>query len=129
MTAPALRAADSPETSAVAHAVEALRLAMLKGDRTQLEALTDGHLSYGHSSGRLQNQAQFVDEIASGRGRFTVIELKDQTIDVVGDTAIVRHLFTGEAVNEGKAEPVNLKVLQVWKREGNSWRLLARQVI
>jgi hypothetical protein len=86
-------------------------------------------LNYGHSSGRVQNQTQFVDEIASGHGRFTLIELKDQTIDVVGDTAIVRRLFTGEAVSEGKAGPVSIKVLQVWKREGNSWRLLARQAV
>jgi hypothetical protein len=59
---------------------------------------------------------------------FRRIELSDQTISLVDDEAIVRHLFTGETVNPaGQTTPVRIGVLQVWRKQGGDWRLLARQ--
>ena len=59
---------------------------------------------------------------------FRRIELSEQTIQITSDEAIVRHLFTGETVNPaGQATPVRIGVLQVWSKDGGSWRLLARQ--
>ena len=53
--------AQSGDEAAVAQAVEAFRNAMLKADRSQFEALTADQLSYGHSSGRIENKAEFID--------------------------------------------------------------------
>ena len=44
--------------SAVSAAVEALRKAMVAGDKSALEKLATAELSYGHSSGRLENRLQ-----------------------------------------------------------------------
>ena len=128
LAAPALAQHAHRETAAVERAVEALRLAMISVDKRQLEALTSRHLSYGHSAGRIENREQFIANLEARNSAFRTITLSNQTIDISEHEAIVRHTFTGETVNrEGTVTPVNIGVLQVWRKEGNSWRVLARQ--
>ncbi len=116
------------ETPAVEQAVEALRAAMISVNRQQLEALTSRHLSYGHSAGRIENREQFIANLEARNAAFRAITLSNQTIDISEHEAVVRHTFTGETVNPaGVVSPVNIGILMVWRKEGNSWRLLARQ--
>jgi ketosteroid isomerase-like protein len=120
--------AQSAEANAVAQAGEELRKAMIAVDRAKLAALTSDHLSYGHSGGRVENKQQFIANLESRANAFRSIELGDQTVAVSENEAIVRHLFTGETANPaGQVTPVHIGVLQVWRKEGNAWRLLARQ--
>ena len=128
--APANRGAraQSGDERAVAQAVEALTKAMLDVDRARLEALTADQLSYGHSAGRIENKKEFIAYLESRASAFRRIELSDQTVSLVGNEAIVRHLFTGETVSPaGQVTPVRIGVLQVWQKQGGDWRLLARQ--
>ena len=120
-------AAQSSEESAVAQAVEAFRNAMLKADRGQFESLTADQLSYGHSAGRIETKAQFIDAATSGRSTWKFITLTDQTNQVVGQNAIVRHILTGETERDGKTNPVKIGVLMVWQKQDGHWKLLARQ--
>jgi hypothetical protein len=121
--------AQSGDEVAVAQAVEAFRNAALHADRSQFEALTAEQLSYGHSSGRVENKAQFIDGATSGRSTWKFITLTDQTITIVGDSAIVRHTFTGESERDGTINPVKLGVLTVWHKQDGHWKLLARQAV
>ena len=121
--------AQSGDEAAVAHAVEAFRNAALKADRGQFEALTAEQLSYGHSAGRVENKAQVIDAATSGRSTWKFITLTDQTINIVGNTAIVRHTFTGESERDGKTNPVKIGVLMVWHKQDGNWKLLARQAV
>src|SRR5215217_7376033 len=97
LNAASVLVAQAGDEAAVAQAVEAFRNATLKADRSQFEALTADQLSYGHSAGRVENKAQFIDGATSGRSTWKFITLTDQTIHIVGNTAIVRHTFTGES--------------------------------
>lgn len=114
----------------VAIAVEALRKAMLDGTRTELEAIADKNLSYGHSSGQLQNKAEFVEAIASGNSDFVTLEFNNQTILVSGKTAIVRHDLVASTNDKGKSPgTVNLHILTVWQKTHGKWLMLARQAV
>jgi uncharacterized protein DUF4440 len=86
--------------------VEAFRTAMLKADRAQFEALTAEQLSYGYSAGRVEDKTQFINAATSGQSRWKFITLTDQTIQMVGDNAIVWHTLTGETERDGKTNPV-----------------------
>jgi hypothetical protein len=117
------------DTAAVAEAVSNLSKAMLAADKAKLEALTADALSYGHSSGVVQNKAAFVDVIASKQTVYKSIELSSQSIAVAGPNAIVRHNWLGES---GPGDRNNFSVskigiLQVWQKQGSDWKLLARQ--
>jgi len=120
------QAAD-PGGAAVEEAVDALTKALLAGDGPALEALTHDGLSYGHSSGLVQDRAAFIEPLATKRAGFPSITLSDRSVSVVGDDAIARHVFTGESIANGKTSPVHIGVMQVWHRDGGRWRLLARQ--
>lgn len=120
--------AQSADEAAIARQIEALTRAMIAVDRAQLTALTSDALSYGHSAGRIENKAQFIANLEARNASFRTINLSDQTIQVSGDDAIVRHLFTGETVSQqGTVTPVRIGILQVWRKESGTWRLLARQ--
>ena len=121
--------AQSKDETAVAAAVETLRKAMVDGDRASLEKIAAPELTYGHSSGKLEDKAAFVEAIASGASDFVKIELTEQTIKVVGDVAIVRHKLAADTNDGGKPGNVKLAILTVWKKQGAAWKLLARQAV
>jgi ketosteroid isomerase-like protein len=129
LTGAPVAAAQSNDEAAVAQAVEAFRNAMLKADRSQFETLCADQLSYGHSAGRVENKAQFIDAATSGRSTWKFITLTDQTNQIVGNTAIVRHTLTGETERDGKTNPVKIGVLMVWHKQDGHWKLLARQAV
>jgi ketosteroid isomerase-like protein len=111
----------------VAAAVEALRTAMVSGSRSQLEAIAAPNLSYGHSSGKIEDRAAFVEAIASGKSDFVSITLSEQTIQLDKDIALVRHKLSAQTNDGGKPASVNLGILLVWQKQQGKWKLLARQ--
>lgn len=120
---------QSNAEKAVAQAVETLRKAMVDGNRTALENIATTELSYGHSSGKIEDKAAFVEAIASGESDFVSIDIVDQSVKVVGKTAWVRHNLTGNTNNGGKPAVLKIHVLSVWQKQSGSWKLLARQAV
>jgi ketosteroid isomerase-like protein len=121
---------ETPDTRAVAQAVENLRKAMITGDGPALEAIADKHLSYGHSGGKVEDKAAFVAQLTSGRSDFTDISLSEQSISVLGETAIVRHNLSASTNDLGKGPgEVHLAVMLVWVKQKGTWKLLARQAV
>lgn len=115
--------------SEAAAAVEGLRKAMIDADRTALNKWTSDDLSYGHSGGKVEDKAAFVEAITSGKSDFVSIELSEQTIRIVGKTAIVRHILFANTNDGGKPGTVKLAILLVWQKQGRQWKLLARQAV
>lgn len=120
---------QSKEQQAIANAVEKLRKAMIDGDKLGLENLTADSLSYGHSSGKVENKTEFVENIASGKSDFVTIEISEQTITIQNNVAIVRHVLNGTNNDGGKPGVLKLRVMLIWEKEKTGWKLLARQAI
>ena len=121
--------AQTKDEKAVTDAVEQLRNAMVNGDRAALEKLTDEKLSYGHSGGAIDDKKQFVEKLTNGTSDFVTIDLSEQTISISGNAGIVRHTLKAKTNDGGKPGEVHLKVLLVWQKGKNGWKLLARQAI
>ena len=121
--------AASADEEAVAQAVEALRKAVLVQDKPQLEALCAEQLSYGHSDGRVENKAQFINGVMTRKAIIKSITLSDHTISIVGNDAIARHTWVSESETDGKPTTTKIGVLQVWLKQGGNWQLLARQAV
>ena len=107
--------------------VSALRSALIEGDRKALLALSAPQLSYGHSSGTMEDQAAFVEKIASGKSDFVTMDLREQTITISGDTALVRHNLKADIKDGGVPNTIELGILLVWQKQAGDWKLLARQ--
>jgi ketosteroid isomerase-like protein len=121
--------AQTKEETAVTAAVETLRKAMVDGDKAGLQKVTADQLSYGHSSGKVEDKATFVDNIVSGKSDFVTIDLTNQTVAVVGDAAIVRHTLAATTNDGGNPGNVKLNILLVWQKQKGEWKLLARQAV
>lgn len=119
--------AQTVDEKEVAAGVEALRNAMIDGSKSALERVTAKELSYGHSSGKIEDKVEFVEVIATGKNDFKSITLSEQTIRIVNSIAIVRHKFTAEVINNGIAQIPNIGVMQIWSKQQGKWLLLARQ--
>ncbi len=121
--------AQSKAQQAVANAVEKLRKAMIDADKTMLEKLTADQLSYGHSSGKVEDKNSFVANIVNGNSDFVSINLSEQTISISGRTAIVRHIFSAKTNDGGRPGDANIRILLVWQKQKGDWKLLARQAV
>jgi len=119
--------AEAGDEAAVKQSVEALREALLKGDKAQLERLSADQVSYGHSDGRVQNKAEYIDGVMTRKATVKSITFPDLKIAVAGDAAIARHIYESETETDGKPNSVRIGNLQVWQKQGGNWKLLARQ--
>ena len=113
----------------VAAAAEALRVAMVDGNAVMLAQLADDSLTYGHSTGRIQNKAEFINALTDGSSDFVSIDILNQTIKQFGNTAIIRHTLSAVTNDNGKPGTVKLYILLVWKKAHHTWKLIARQAV
>lgn len=121
--------AQSNDEKAVTQAVETLRKALIDPDQSTLDKLAADELSYGHSSGMVQDKTAFIEALTSGKSDFVTIDLSEQTVKVVDNTAIVRHHFSATTNDGGKPGSVKLSILLIWQKQKGQWRLLARQAV
>jgi ketosteroid isomerase-like protein len=121
---PAMAATGDEE--AVRQAVEALRKAILTQDKAMLETLTAEQLSYSHSDARVEDKAKFIDGNMTRKATIKSIEFPELSVAIVGNNAIVRHLWVSESELDGKVTNTKIGVLQVWQKQDSGWKLLAR---
>lgn len=123
--------AQSKEEAEVAKAVESLKALLVEPNQKGLEEISSKDLSYGHSNGLVEDQKTFVESLVSKKYDFVTMDLTEQTIRVVGDAAIVRHILTAKTNDAGKGPgTANIKVLQVWQKQSNGkWIMIARQAV
>lgn len=118
------------DKDAVTDAAEKLRSAMVSGDKSSLESLILPELTYGHSGGHIDDATEFVEKLVSKKSDFVTIDITNQNINIVGNTAIVRHHFYATTADLGKAPgDVTLDIVLVWVKVKKDWKLLARQAV
>jgi hypothetical protein len=126
-TSSLVASAQSTDENNVASAVEKLRSAMISGNKVELESILAKGLTYGHSSGKVQDKETFVTEISTKKSDFLSIQLSEQTISITGDVAIVRHILDARTNDGGKPAAPHLGIVLVWKKMKGEWKLIARR--
>ncbi len=112
----------------VAVAVEKLIKGFIDADKDILDKMTAAELIYGHSSGKVQNRTEFIDEVISKKPLdYVKINPENQTIKVIGNAAVVRHILVAETLSNGT--PGNLRIgnVLIWQKQKGEWKLIARQ--
>lgn len=121
--------AQVKDSSAVAQVVESFRKSLIDPNKTELDHLLSDALSYGHSGGKIDTKHSLEDALLSGASDFVRIDFVDQTIQIVGKNAIVRHKLIAKTNDAGKPGEVKLSVLLVWQKKHQHWILIARQAV
>ena len=121
---------QSSNDNAVWSRVEALTKAIFETkDRAALLDLVSEKVTYGHSGGNIEDKATMVEKAVTNKMAYKNTVFEKVSVDVDGNTAVVRHNFSATSVENGTETPVNLAVLQVWKKENGKWRIWARQAV
>ena len=119
--------AQTADEMEVAETIETLKKALIDADKAVLEKLLHEDLSYGHSSGLIETKAMLIESLISNNSDFKTMDLTDQTVKVIGKTAIVRHKLMAETANKGVPSTAKLNVLLIFTKVKGEWKLLARQ--
>jgi hypothetical protein len=123
--------AQSSKEEKVWNRVEALHKAIFETkDSVALKDLVSADVTYGHSGGNTEDKAEMVTKAATSKTQYKNSVFERQSIDLGKKTAIVRHAFHAISVDpQGKESPLDLGILQVWKKENGKWRIWARQAV
>lgn len=100
-------------------------------DSVALEGLVNKKfLTYAHSSGVVEDRPTMIHAAVSSPLKYKNITIERGTINIDGKTAVLRHNLRGVSVDErGTESPLNLGILQVWKKKGGKWQIWARQAV
>lgn len=119
---------QSKQEKEIAEAVEIFKKGIVDADKNLLELVTAEELVYGHSSGKVQNKAEFIEEVVSGKPLdYISVEIADQTIKISGDVAVVRHIYSAETMSNGTPGKLKIGNMLIWQKQQGKWKLLARQ--
>jgi ketosteroid isomerase-like protein len=119
--------AQGGDEAAVTQSVETLRKALLEPDKAKLAQVTSDQVSYGHSDGRVETKEQFINGVMTRKQVVKSLAFPDLKLSVVGNAAIVRHIYLAESELDGKVTTTKIGALQVWQKQDGTWKLLARQ--
>src|SRR4051812_25490328 len=92
--------AQSSDEATVTELVSKLNKAIIDVDTVTLRKMTDKDLSFGHSSGKVESQQEFITNVDKGPIHFQSIDVSNLKVTVAGKEAIVRHDFFGKMTKD-----------------------------
>ena len=112
-----------------AAAEAALHQAMLAGDVKRLGSLLDETFVWTFRDGSRQTRQQLLDDLSSGRLKFTKLETRGVSLNVYGDAAVARgaSLRQRSAVPGGQADPAPFEFFYTMTlvNRGGDWKAVA----
>ena len=118
---------NANDNAALTQAIEKFYNAIRDKNAPAFEPLLTQDVSYGHSSGRIENKAEFIANVLKPNTKWKTIYGAKQANVLSGDTAISRHIMAGENERDGKPGTSNMETMMVWQKQNGAWKLLARQ--
>ena len=102
--------------------------AIVKMERAGLEAAFSDELRYAHSTGAIDNKADYIDLIMSGRTKYVIYDYKvrDFTFPAPG-IALMAGKVHIKSDTGGNINDAILGYLAVWREEQGQWKFLAWQ--
>ena len=82
-----------------------------------------------HGNGKLFTKDQEIADLKSGALKYESIDVREKTIHVYGNTAVVHLLITFKGLLGGKQfGPIDLRRTVVWVNQKGNWKIVAWQV-
>ncbi len=118
---------NANDSAALTQAIEKFYNAIRDKNAAAFEPLLTQDVTYGHSSGRIEDKAQFIANVMDPKTKWKAIYGANQSNTISGDTAVSRHIMAGENEREGKPGTSSMNAMMVWQKQGGAWKLLVRQ--
>ena len=115
----------------VAATEAAFHQAMLASDLKKLESLTDPSFIWTHNTGEQMTRPQLLDDLGSGRLKYSTLETNSVVVSVYGDTGVVRGVSPRQrssipvSPGSGDATPFNAFYTLTFVYKGGAWKAVA----
>ena len=96
-------------------------------DSIVIGKLVSNILQYGHSTGLLEDRLAMIHNAATSATKYEQVTNQLISIKTIGKVGILRLDLKASSIEKGVSTPVHLGIIQVWKREGDNWKLIERQ--
>ena len=101
--------------------------AVTKQDAATLEKTLAAQLIYAHSTGIIEDKAQYLARLKSGAQRYATIEQENLTIRVYGNSAVAHSKVRMTGKSDKRDFDDRLMMIHFWVKQGGSWQLVAHQ--
>jgi uncharacterized protein (TIGR02246 family) len=116
------------EAAAVEAAERAWGAAVVKNDFAALEKLMADDIYYSHSSGAVDTKRVYIDNLKTGKARYTQLDYDDIKVSLLSpDIAVVSIRARVTFVGSGQPTPMKMALLHVFQKRGGQWQLRAHQ--
>ena len=98
------------------------------GKKVTADQFIHDSLTYGHSNGWIENAAAFRKNLGS---YIEYHSIKEDSVEIASfsDFAHIRFVADIDVSMKGERKTFRLKVLEVYVKENNKWKLFARQAV
>lgn len=120
---------DSVRKEQILAAEARLVAAMKASDVDALDALLHDDLLFNGPTGETATKAMDLSNYRSGGVRLSVVEPSDYTLSAIDDDVIVAVTVRLEGEYMGQPAAGRFRYLRVWKRYGESWRVIGGSVV
>lgn len=98
-------------------------------DSLVIGKLVSNILEYGHSGGHIEDKFNMVHNAATSATIYSQVVNELISIKTIGKVGILRMDLKASSVDKGVTAPLHLGIIQVWRKEGDNWKLIERQAV
>jgi ketosteroid isomerase-like protein len=91
---------------------------------TYLEQSLHDELVYAHTSGNVENKADFIGALASGKRRYSQFDVIEAHVHPRGTTAVTYGTAKCSLVSKGVTKDFKIRYLSCMVQVGDKWQLL-----
>jgi len=108
-------------------AIDSFIAAVKKNDVAAVANFLAEDLVYTHSTGIVEGKKEYLAKLKTGDQKYTGIELMSPKIRTFGDTAVMNTQTRMTGASKGVPFDNTLFLMQVWVKQGGSWKMVAHQ--
>lgn len=97
------------------------------GDLATLERMYTPGLIYAHATGKVEDKAQYIGRLKSGKQKYTDVIIESTKIVPYGDSAVSHSNVRTIGTNDNGPFNDHVMMIHVWVKQGGEWRLAAHQ--
>ncbi len=120
---------DTSPTAQVIASERSLLEAMKTSDAERLDALLHDDLLFNGPDGTTSTKAIDLTNYRSGNIHLHTVASSDQTVRMIGDTAVVAVTVELQGNYLGQALDGKFRYIRVWKCTASSWKVIAGSVV
>jgi hypothetical protein len=123
-----ITASECEHTSQTLRTLDQKRVdAQIQGDIATLGPLLGDDLTFIHASGLVQNKAEFLSDLKTGKRVYKSIKNSDLNIRMLQGAAVITARSDIDVAFEGKENALSVRVTEVYAERNGRWQLIAYQ--